>query len=54
MEASKKKCEKCGKDADPIFHMADGATLKGWFCPYCGHFDKAIQRERNMEMEVKK
>ena len=38
-------CPKCGKLAKEVIHAGNN-TRKGWYCPDCKHFEKAIGRER--------
>ena len=42
------KCEKCGSpDPEQCYNAFEKRTT-GWWCTKCGHFEKAIGRERWM------
>lgn len=43
-------CPKCRWPTQPVWKVgetaADDLMLRGWYCPHCLHFTKAIGRER--------
>ena len=45
-----KPCEKCGAEAQEVIH-AERKIRRGWYCPACRHFDKAIFRETKTDVQ---
>ena len=45
-------CEQCGAPAMEVIH-AEKQIRKGWYCPLCQHFTRAIFRERVVATENK-
>lgn len=41
-------CPKCGYKATQVIN-AEAKVRKGWYCPRCKHFERAIARERKIE-----
>lgn len=41
-----KACIECNGPAVMVRNAGEGMVAKGWYCLVCGHFDKAIGRER--------
>lgn len=48
-------CPECRWSAQPVHRVAGvpQPVLKGWFCSHCGHFEKAILRERGLGIKEK-
>lgn len=38
---------------EEVFTAQENFKLKGWMCPSCYHFEKAIGRERKHKMDDK-
>jgi rubredoxin len=41
-------CPSCGGPAVEVIY-AQQKLRRGWYCPQCGHFEKALRRERIIE-----
>lgn len=52
MKAEKIHCPSCGWSAEPVHRVADvpSPVLRGWYCTHCNHFERAIGRERKLEV----
>lgn len=46
-----KPCQ-CGGTMTEVIH-AEKKTRKGWYCPQCHQFDKAVLRERFVQWMTK-
>ena len=45
-------CGCCGAQAEEVIH-AEARIRRGWYCPACKEFTKAILRERLLDDEEK-
>lgn len=46
-------CDPCNTQMEEVFTAQENFKLKGWMCPSCYHFEKAIGRERKHTMDDK-
>jgi hypothetical protein len=46
-------CDDCDVQMQEVFTASENFRLKGWVCPSCLHFAKAIGRERQLTIEDK-